>query len=48
MVFSMSDRPSGARPTNDILIKFEIRPKFEVLWFKMYFGDHNEILHTSL
>ena len=37
----------GARPTNDISIKFEIRPKFEVLWFKMYSSDHNEILHIS-
>ena len=37
----------GARPTNDISIEFEIRPKFAVLWFKMYSTDHNEILHTS-
>ena len=37
---------SGARPTNDISIEFEIRPKFAVLWFKMYFTDHNEILHS--
>ena len=35
------------RPTNDILIEFEIRPKFEVLWFKMYSADYNKILHTS-
>ena len=38
---------SGVRPTNDISIKFEIQPKFVVLWFKMYSTDHNEILHTS-
>ena len=37
----------GAYPTNDILIKFEIRPKFAVLRFKMYSTDHNEILHMS-
>ena len=37
----------GARPTNDISIDFEIRPKFEVRWFKMYSTDYNEILHTS-
>ena len=37
----------GARPTNDISIEFEIRPKFAVLWFKMYSTDHYEILHTS-
>ena len=37
----------GARPTNDISIEFEIRPKFAVFWFKMYSTDHNEILHTS-
>ena len=36
---------SGARPTNDISISFEIRPKFAVLWFKIYSTDHNEILH---
>ena len=37
----------GARPTNDISMEFEIRPKFVVLWFKMYIADHNEILDTS-
>ena len=37
----------GARPTNDISIEFEIRPKFAGLWFKIYSTDHNEILHTS-
>ena len=37
----------GARPTNDISIEFEIRPKFAGLWFKMHSTDHNEILHTS-
>ena len=37
----------GACPTNDISIEFEIRPKFGVLWFKMYSIDHNEIVHTS-
>ena len=37
----------GARPTNDIFIELEIRPKFAVLWFKMYCADHNAILHTS-
>ena len=36
----------GARPTNNNSIEFEIRPKFAVLWFKMYSTDHNEILHT--
>ena len=38
---------SGARPTNDISIEFEIRPKFEVPWFEIHFTDHNEMLHTS-
>ena len=37
----------GTRPTNDISIEFEIRPKFAVLWFKIYWTDHNKILHTS-
>ena len=32
----------GPRPTNGILIEFEIRPKFEVLWFKIYSIEHNE------
>ena len=38
---------SGARPTNDISIKFKIWPKLAMLWFKIYHTDHNEILHTS-
>ena len=38
----------GARSTNDISIEFEIRPKFQVLWFKMmYSTDHKETWHTS-
>ena len=37
---------SGACPTNDISIEFEIRPKYAVLWFEMYSTNHNEILHT--
>ena len=37
----------GARPTNGISIEFEIRPKFAVIWFRMYSTDHNEILRTS-
>ena len=36
----------GARPTNGISIKFEIRSKFGGLWFKTCSIDHNEILHT--
>ena len=47
---------TGARPTNDITIQFKIRPKFQVLWYKIYatnhseirpWTDHSEILHTS-
>ena len=38
---------AGVRPTYDISIEFEIRPKFEVLWFKIYLTDHNEILRLS-
>ena len=34
-------------PTNNISIKFEIRPKYAVFWFIMYSTDHNEILHMS-
>ena len=37
----------GARPTNDISIEFEIKPKFEVFLFQMCSTDQNEILHTS-
>ena len=44
---SFSIPSPGARPTNDISIEFEIRPKFAVLWFEIYSTDHNEILHTS-
>ena len=36
----------GAHPTNVILIEFKIRPKFAMLWFKIY-SDHNEIFHMS-
>ena len=35
------------RPTSNISIEFESRPKFEVLWVKMYSADHNEILFMS-
>ena len=38
---------TGTRPTNDISIAFEIRPKFAVLWFVMYSTNHDQILHTS-
>ena len=34
-------RLSVGRPTNDILIEFEIRPKFAVLCLKLYSTDHN-------
>ena len=37
----------GAHPTNDISIEFETRPKFALLWFKMYSTDHSKLLHTS-
>ena len=37
----------GARPTNDISIEFESRPKYAVLWFKMNSIKHNDILHTA-
>ena len=33
---------SGTRPTNSVLINFEI------LWFKMYTTDHNEISLRSI
>ena len=44
--FHISCIPRG-RPTNDISIEFEVRPKFAVLWFKTYSTDHNEFLRTS-
>ena len=31
------------RPGLDMPIEFDIWPKFAVLWFKMYFTDHNEV-----
>ena len=37
----------GDRPTNDISIQFKIWTKYAVLWLKIYFTDHNKILHTS-
>ena len=36
----------GACPTNGILIEFEIRPRYAVLWYKIVFTNDNEILHT--
>ena len=33
---------AGTHPTNDISIEFEIRPKFAVLWFKIYSTYHYE------
>ena len=36
----------GSRPTNDISIEFEIRPKFGGLCFQTYSTDPNEFLHT--
>ena len=46
-MFSLQAEAPSPCPTNSISIKFAIRPKFEVLWFKMHSTDHNEILHTS-
>ena len=43
----MEDKVPGTRPTKDISIELEIRPKFAVLWFKMYATDHSKTLHTS-
>ena len=42
----MKFRQPGARPTNEISIEFEIRPKFPMLWFEIYSTDHSKILHT--
>ena len=47
LVQIIASHRTGARPTDDISIEFEIRPKYAVLWFKMYSADHNGILHTS-
>ena len=45
-MYETVNRP-GARPTNEISIEFEIRPKFPMLWFEIYSTDHSKILHTS-
>ena len=37
----------GHHPTSDNSIKCEIRPKFEVILFKIYSTNNNEILHMS-
>ena len=42
-----TEGPAGARSTDGISIKFEIWPKFAVLWFKIYSRDHNKVLHSS-
>ena len=36
-----TDIQSGARPTNEISIEFEIRPHLAVLWFQMCSTNHN-------
>ena len=33
--------------TNAMSIEFEIRPKFAVLWLKMYSTHHNKIVYLS-
>ena len=38
---------SGTRPTIGISIKFKIRSKFGVLWFKMGSPNHNKIFNYS-
>ena len=38
---------TGLRPTNDISVEFEIRPKIEVLCLKIWSTDHNETFHKS-
>ena len=37
----------GARPTKHISIEFEIRLKFRMLYFRIYWTGHNDIVHTS-
>ena len=36
----------GARPAGGILIEFETRSKFRLLWFRICSTDHNEVLCT--
>ena len=41
-------RPSpGARPTDGILVEFEIRSGFRVLWFEVCLADRRGTLHMS-
>ena len=37
----------GTCPTDGILIEFEIRSQFAVLWFKICSTNHRKILHMS-
>ena len=46
LCLSISNPLPGSHLTNDVSIEFQIRPKFEVLWFEMYSTNHNETLHT--
>ena len=43
----LSEGHPSATPTSGILIEFEIRLMFEMLWFKMCSADHNINRHTS-
>ena len=42
-----SDIRPGVRPTNNISIEFEIPSKFGEIYFKIYWTNHNKILHKS-
>ena len=44
--YRLVNKGLGTRFTNDISIEFQIWPKFAVLLFRMYFIDHNGILHA--
>ena len=45
-LISFYNRPCDG-PTNSISTEFQIPSEFELLLLKMYYSDHNEILHTS-
>ena len=38
---------TGARPTNDISMEFEIQCDYVMLFFITYSTDYNEFFHTS-
>ena len=47
IIYLLTIKGPGARPTTDISIEFEIQWNFVMLLYITYSADHNDIVHTS-